>query len=165
MIGFEEIVENRLEEIEAKLDKLLAKKKTRKRKAVVYTEDFECAWENYPRRTGSNAKGKAFSAWCGRLMENNQEWDEMISGVNRYRAFCDTTGKTGGEYVMQAATFFGPDKHYLESWDIPIKQETLPRDNDEMVQAAELKGFRSPRPGESYAQYRKAAEAILRTST
>ena len=163
MIEFKERIENRLEAIEAKLDKLLAKKKTRKRKEVEYPEAFEFLWKIYPKRAGSNPKKKAYAQYKVRSIGST--FHNMHKGTKSYKEFCDATGKTNTEFVMQAATFFGPEKHYLESWDIPIKQETLPRDNDEMVQAAELKGFRSPRPGESYAQYRKAAEAILRTST
>ena len=49
----------------------------------------------------------------------------MWIGAASYRAYCDATGKTGTEFVKQAATFFGPDKHYLELWEIPdAKPET-----------------------------------------
>lgn len=43
----------------------------------------------------------------------------MIDGVRRYGHYCGATGKLGTEYVMQAATFFGPDKRYAETWEPP----------------------------------------------
>jgi hypothetical protein len=43
----------------------------------------------------------------------------MIEGTRRYAEFCKSTGKVGTEYVMQAATFFGPDQRYLEPWTLP----------------------------------------------
>ena len=54
----------------------------------------------------------------------------MIEGAKRYTAYCEATGKTGTEYVMQAATFLGPERHYLEVWDSPLsKSETLEQRN------------------------------------
>ena len=43
----------------------------------------------------------------------------MVAGAERYASFCDATGKTGTEYVSQAATFLGPDKRFLEDWALP----------------------------------------------
>ena len=46
----------------------------------------------------------------------------MIDGASRYTAYCADTGKTGTEYVMQAATFLGPDRHFLNEWDLPASK-------------------------------------------
>ncbi|MNY41786.1 hypothetical protein D3C86_1766250 [compost metagenome] len=43
----------------------------------------------------------------------------LIDGLRRYRAFCEATGKIGTETVKMAATFFGPNEHYLEDWKPP----------------------------------------------
>jgi hypothetical protein len=50
----------------------------------------------------------------------------MISGVMRYLAFCQAEGNIGTQYVKQAATFFGPDKAFLEAWDITQKSPKPP---------------------------------------
>ena len=42
-----------------------------------------------------------------------------MDGARRYAEFCRVTGKLETEYVMQAATFFGPDRRYLEAWAAP----------------------------------------------
>lgn len=44
---------------------------------------------------------------------------EMIAGAKRYAAFCEATGKTGSEYVMQAVRFLGPDKYFSQDWEQP----------------------------------------------
>ena len=151
-----------LDRIEAKLDQLLAKKKPgkpRASKVPTYTAGFTASWLSYPKRAGSNPKAKAYSAYKKRMIELNDGFEVVQKGVVRYAKFCDATGKTGTEFVMQAATFFGPDKHYENDWTIPAKAEKIPHDDDEMVKWASEKGFRDPKLGESYFQYRKALEA------
>ena len=119
-----------LDRIEAKLDQLLAKKKPKARasKKVLYPFWFESIWAAYPKRAGSNPKAKAWSAINARLkaMSGNDgryvAHEYMLLGTIKYAKFCDATGKTGTEYVMQAATFFGPDKHYENDWTIPKKK-------------------------------------------
>jgi hypothetical protein len=38
----------------------------------------------------------------------------MLAGVNRYAGYVRATGSAGTQYVKQAATFFGPDRHFEE---------------------------------------------------
>lgn len=45
----------------------------------------------------------------------------MIAGVDRYLAYCQSEGSIGSQYVKQAATFFGPDKAFLEPWEVTQK--------------------------------------------
>ena len=89
---------------------------------------FDLAWSLYPKRAGGNPKSSALKAWDARVREGVAPAD-MLEGVKRYANYADQTGKTGTEYVKQARTFFGPDKHYLEDWLIPasagIKQDPL----------------------------------------
>lgn len=83
-----------------------------------YSPEFETAWQAYPKRTGGNPKNSAYKAWNARLREGVSP-DVILEGVKRYAAFVTATGKVGSEYVKQAATFFGPDKHFNESWQTP----------------------------------------------
>ncbi len=54
----------------------------------------------------------------------------MINGACGYAAYCDATEKTGTEYVMQAATFQGPDTPFLDTWDPPLsKSERIHQHN------------------------------------
>ncbi|WP_313686060.1 helix-turn-helix domain-containing protein [Pantoea sp.] len=83
-----------------------------------YSPEFETAWHAYPKRAGGNPKPSAWKAWSGRIREGAKP-DDMIAGVIRYAAWVLATGKLGTEYVKQAATFFGPDRHFDEAWEVP----------------------------------------------
>ncbi|AYH32988.1 hypothetical protein [Pectobacterium parmentieri] len=83
-----------------------------------YSPEFETVWQAYPKRAGGNPKNSAYKAWNARLREGVAP-EAMLEGVKRYAAFVTATGKSGSEYVKQAATFFGPDKHFNESWQPP----------------------------------------------
>ena len=156
-----------LERLENKLDKLLEAKKRKPRASVVeYDEFFEETWLCLPRRIGGNPKRKAYSAYRKRLKDHgDDEKFAIYDGVMRYKHFCDETGKSHTEYVMQAATFFGPDKHYLEDFTIPTQAETMPKSNDELVAWSESKGFRPPRPGESFTAYRMAVNQLYQSNS
>jgi len=82
-----------------------------------YSDEFNNAFSIYPKRKGDNPKEKAFRAWKARLKEGVTA-NEMVSGVKRYLAFCQAEGNIGTQYIKQAATFFGPDKAFLESWEV-----------------------------------------------
>jgi len=90
---------------------------------TIIQEKFEEALSHYPIRSGGNPKKKAFAAWRASLRAGVKAQD-MIDGVIRYRAWCESTGKIGTEFVKQASTFFGPDQHYLEPWTISNKTTT-----------------------------------------
>ncbi|WP_157198059.1 hypothetical protein [Methylomonas sp. DH-1] len=73
---------------------------------------------HYPKRSGGNPTKRALKAWNARIKEGRSA-QELIDGVIRYAAWADAFGKTGTEFVKQAATFFGPDLHFQEPWTIP----------------------------------------------
>jgi len=83
-----------------------------------YSPEFEMAWQAYPRRAGGNSKAAAFKAWKARLKDGVKP-NAMLAGVERYAAYVRATGNTGTQYVKQAVTFFGPDRHFEESWQAP----------------------------------------------
>lgn len=75
----------------------------------------------YPPRAGDQAWRKALRAAHERLREGHSE-AEILAGAERYREFCRVTGKTGTEFVKQAATFLGPDKPFLQPWASPASK-------------------------------------------
>ncbi|HAP0139828.1 TPA: DNA-binding protein [Escherichia coli] len=87
-------------------------------RCVGYPDEFEQVWREYPRRAGANPKKSAFSAWRARQREGVTP-EAMLDGVRRYAKFLAATGKVGTEFVQQATTFFGPNRHFENSWDIP----------------------------------------------
>lgn len=82
-----------------------------------YSPEFEQAWSLYPRREGGNPKIDAWKAWRARVGAGMDPAD-MIGGVERYAAFIRAKGKEGTEYVLQAATFFGPNQHFSATWEL-----------------------------------------------
>ncbi len=83
-----------------------------------YSSEFETAWQAYPKRAGGNSKAAAFKAWNARLKDGVKP-EVMLAGVKRYAAYVRATGSAGTQYVKQAASFFGPDRHFEESWQAP----------------------------------------------
>ena len=83
-----------------------------------YSPDFETAWQAYPKRAGGNSKSGAWKAWKARLKDGVNP-EAMLAGVKRYAAYARATGSVGTQFVKQAATFFGPDRHFEELWQAP----------------------------------------------
>lgn len=82
-----------------------------------YPPEFEALWSAYPKRVGDNPKRKAYHAWRARLKEGVTA-EAIADGVQRYASFLRAGGKEHTEFVKQAATFFGPDRPFLDSWQI-----------------------------------------------
>lgn len=78
----------------------------------------------YPQRAGSQRWRDALHACKARLKEGST-WSEILAGARRYAAFIEATGKADTEYVMQAKTFVGPEKHFRDPWR-PPKRELSP---------------------------------------
>lgn len=102
------------------------------RSAHVYPDAFEEAWTAYPRRAGGNPKKLAFKAWRARLRERVDgrpitTEEELLAAVKRYAAHIRAIGKEGTEYVMQAATFFGPNERWREDYTLPGEHRAGPQ--------------------------------------
>lgn len=80
---------------------------------VIYPDEFEQAWEAYPRRPGASKKD-SYKAWNARL-KGGVSPNVMIAGVQRYAAYVIAT-QTQEQFVKQPATFFGTGEHYLADW-------------------------------------------------
>lgn len=82
-----------------------------------YPEDFEAIWEAYPDREGGNPKKAAYRKWRARV-NAGVDPAELLEGVKRYARYVEARGMEGGRFVKQAATFFGPDEHWREDYEI-----------------------------------------------
>ena len=72
----------------------------------------------YPRRAGSEPWSLALKAATARLREGHT-WAEILEGARRYAAFIRATGAERTQHVLQAKTFCGPSKRFLEPFDLP----------------------------------------------
>jgi len=156
------VTQSQLDRIEAKLDLLLEQKKPVKKRASknTYSPHFEIAWANYPRRVGNNSKQKASAAYEKRRQEGVMA-DELNFATTAYCTFCDATVEDK-KFVLMAATFFGCQRLYEQDWTVPDKTESMPKSNDDLVSWSANKGFRTPRAGESWSEYRQAVQQLYR---
>lgn len=85
-----------------------------------YPDAFEALWITRPARAGGDDKRRALQAWNARISEQHSQ-ESIQAGVDRYRAYCEKTGKIGTEYVKQMATFLGPSDppHFTQDWAAP----------------------------------------------
>lgn len=72
----------------------------------------------FPRRAGSQPWDRALKAINARLGEGHT-WPEILDGTRRYAEFIRATGKERTDFVLQAATFVGPSKHFLNPYELP----------------------------------------------
>lgn len=89
---------------------------TKPKKASEYSQEFEEAWQQYPKRP-SNNKMAAYKQWKTRLKEGCSA-EDMIGGTVNYAAQCRSTGKDGTEFVKQASTFYGPCRYFADDHTI-----------------------------------------------
>jgi hypothetical protein len=83
-----------------------------------YPAPFEQAWAVYPDRDGSNPKVGAYSAFRSRVAGGAVP-DQLVRAAEHYRQECQTRQREGTEFVMQAATFYGPSEPWREYLEPP----------------------------------------------
>lgn len=88
------------------------------KKAVNYSDEFEELWQARPRRLGPENKAEAFRVYTTRINQGESH-ENMLNGVKRYKRFLEHRGKIKSEYVKMLSTFLGPNKHYLDDFEIP----------------------------------------------
>lgn len=116
-------------------------------------DGFEIVWKALPKRAGNNPKRKALSAYRARIAEKHTPV-EILDGAARYARYVRATGKEGTEYVMQAATFLGPEKAFLQEWAVANgASEWWKTEPATIAKGRELN--LPARPGETMEEYRQ----------
>jgi hypothetical protein len=87
-----------------------------KEKPPISPTDFVDCISAYPDRPDALRRRKAFEAWEAAILEGATA-AQILAGVQRYAAFCNANGRTGGRYVMAAHNFFA-DKQFEHDWAI-----------------------------------------------
>ncbi len=77
----------------------------------------------YPERAGDQRWADALTNYTNSLKAGYSH-EQMLDGVMRYARHCTAEGITGTKYVQAAATFFGDNRGFLESWKPSPKRET-----------------------------------------
>ena len=126
--GFIELECNTVHE-EPNHNEIKKEPKILKKKEPEINEKFEYFKSVYPKRCGGQPWPKALKAINARIKEGST-WTDIIDGAVRYAIYCSETDKIGTEYIAQAATFCGPDKRYLDSWEPPSKKGKRQQDKN-----------------------------------
>lgn len=98
-----------------------------KPKRTPLDEEFEEAWNLYPKREGGSSKKAARKAWDARIREGITA-ETMIAGVKRYAKEMQDANNIGTRYVKQASTFLGPDHHFQAAQAELIQRDASPDD-------------------------------------
>jgi hypothetical protein len=96
-------------------------------------------------------------------LKDGSDISAIIQGINRYNKFIKDTGKASTEFVMQMATFLGPDEHFLNDWIVPEQRpdQVRPRNDADWMNLGERIGLNAS-PGESMPEYIKRIQIKLR---
>jgi len=78
---------------------------------TTYPAAFEELWEAYPRRTPDNPKRMAYKAWLARIKEGTTP-ETLLACTKEYAHTMGSMGKIGTPFIMQAATFLGPNARF-----------------------------------------------------
>jgi len=125
-----------------------------KRKKIEYSLEFLELRKIYPKRPG-NPWPKALKAYSARIKQGYAH-DEILAGLIRYVAFCDATGKTGSEFVLQAATFFGPDERWTDEYELPkprIQDQFKGMTREQQIEAKAKLLHKQPKMGEKMHEW------------
>jgi hypothetical protein len=96
----------------------------------------------YPRRDGA----QGWSAVERLLNAHSEVGDEVsiVKGTQNYAIHCGRKGMTGTEYVMQARTFYGRDRHWQEWSEMDLRspaQKAEEREWEQLLVRAKALGF------------------------
>jgi hypothetical protein len=80
--------------------------------------------------------------------------------ADRAIAYVEAEGMVGGNFVMQAARFFGINKEYENDWKISVKT-TAPKTDQDWIDAG-AKWMVTPRAGETMVEFKRRVEVALR---
>lgn len=80
----------------------------KKRKPAGLSPEFVEFWQAYPKRSGNNSRKDAAAKFTAKVKQGHDP-GKIVAGAQSYAAWCDATGKTGTEYVKQAAVWLNQE--------------------------------------------------------
>lgn len=101
---------------------------THKPEAVVTFADIRAAYPAFiGRQDWINAEH-----YCNQRVERDGvPWSDLIAAVERYRAYCDSGGVSGPQYVMTPGKFFSAaDRPWMQDWRPPPTKAQAKQDRN-----------------------------------
>jgi hypothetical protein len=142
-------------------------KKPRRAKAEAYTPEFEQCWKAYPKRPGNN-KREAFSCFSRRL-EDGIAIEHLYKKTLEYAAHCDSSEKTGTDYVLMGRTFYGCNHKYDDDWPVAVKKKQdepwakIPYENNDLEAFCIKHKYKMAGAGKTYPEWRRAIQREIDT--
>lgn len=85
----------------------------------------------YPAFTGRQDWISAQHYANQRIERDGLTWSDLHAAVERYRAYCDSGGVSGPQFVMTPAKFFsGADKPWMQEWAPPPNKAQVKQDKN-----------------------------------
>lgn len=95
------------------------------------TAGFVAIRAAYPTFTGRQDWISAQAHANLRIERDGLAWSDLLGAVERYRAYCDSGGVSGPQYVMTPAKFFsGADKPWQQPWTPPPSKAQVKQDRN-----------------------------------
>lgn len=124
--------------------------------------------EPYPERAGDNPWQMAFDEFVA-VISAGEDRTDIAAGVSRYRDYSDAEEITGTRHVMHAAKFLDrKEKRWQEAWTPSAvsnpscgKGPGLPKNDNDLVAWAKLRGLSEPNPGETWREYRARLKRLM----
>lgn len=89
----------------------------------------------FPKRAGTHRWVDAERFFHAEVGVRKTDPQEIIDGAKRYAAYCASTGRVGSEYVMQAATFLGRNRGWMDPWGAPERSKEKPWEAEKRIEA------------------------------
>lgn len=94
-------------------------------------DGFRRVKERYPAFTGRQDWITAQHHANQRIERDGLAWSDLHAAVERYRAYCDSGGVSGPQFVLTPAKFFsGADKPWLQDWVVPPSKAQVKQDRN-----------------------------------
>lgn len=122
-----------------------------------FAQEFESEVRpRYPRRDGDQRWQEALGRFRA-ARKSGVPLDELVSGLERYARWCQARGIVGTDKVKQAASFFGRERCWRESWEVLAQESPEERRQREGRERAEQQ-----REEQRVAAEQRAREAVPR---
>lgn len=122
----------------------------------------------YPKRHGDHRWRAALGGFRA-ARKRGEPLEAFVSGVRRYAAYCESLGWVGTERVKQAATFFGREECWRETWGTRQEQASSgtpagTQELDECAMCGEVIRWRVGEPKPRHACPAREAAAVAARS-
>lgn len=98
-----------------------------------YSPEFEHWWSQYPEREGRKGKKKTASGYYNTRLSEVGSHETLLRNLMAYSAYCDASGKTGTQFVLQATTYLNDPDNVINPWKVNYENRQGPAGRPSLV--------------------------------